>query len=413
MPRKRDTTTCRHCRGKLPENASFCPWCGERQIQGKTELKVPRPRQLPSGSWFARVTVAGERVPVTAKTEAEYYAAARAIKAGLVETASKPKPLLLSTAIDKYIDSRRGSVSPSTIASYQKQKRLYFRDLMNTNIHDITADMIQIQIQGMLKKPGSGGKPLSAKTVINEYGFISSVLKYNGVDIDLSRVSLPTLQASSYAILTDEEQARLIRAAVGDPCELPILFALWLGLRRSEILALKREDFDFAHASVRISHALVNDEHGELVEKGTKTSESARTVAVPSYILEKVRACPPGPLFSGHHPGYILKRLHELCAREGLPAVRLHDLRHINASVGLKLGVPDKYMMERGGWRHKDTMVYRYQHTYDTQKAAADAAINAHFESLITPAPPSISGEIGNESGNENPDAADTNGYSA
>lgn len=406
MPRKRDKTTCRRCRGALPENAPFCPWCGEKQISEKNEIKVPKPRQLPSGSWFGRVTVEGQRVPVTQPTEAEYFAAARAIKAGMLEAAARPKALLLSTAIEKYIDSRRGSVSPATIAGYEKQARLYFQDLMRTDIHQITPDMIQIQIQVMLKKPGKGGKPLSAKTIQNEYGFIVSVLKYNGVNLDLSHISLPQKQASSYGILTDEEQARLIHAAVGDSCEIPILLALWLGLRRSEILALKKEDFDFIHGSVRISRAIVQDENGQYVEKGTKTAESARTLTVPAYILDKVRACPPGLIFRDH-PNCIWKHLQYICERAGLPKIRLHDLRHINASVGLSLGLPDKYMMERGGWSNKDTMLYRYQHTYDAQKQATDAAINAHFEQLLAATPEQAHPPLvrkyrrkGNENGN-------------
>lgn len=414
MPRKRDASVCRHCRGALPENASFCPWCGERQVAEKRELKVPKPRQLPSGSWFARVTVEGERVPVTAPTEEEYYAMARAVKAGLLEHKKAPKAVTLEAAIDKYIESRRGSVSPATIRSYYKLKKNYFRDLMTTNVFSITADMVQIQLQGMLKKPGPSGKPLSPKTVKDEFCFIVTVLRFSGVDLDRSRISLPQVQKSPYTVLTAEEQALLIRAAVGDPAELPILLALWLGLRRSEILGLRREDVDFRHGTLHVGRAIVHDENGKLVEKGTKTAESARTVVVPSYILEKLRACPPGPIYAKYDPGYILKRLHAICEREGLPPVRLHDLRHINASVGLSLGVPDKYMMERGGWATKDTMVYRYQHTYDAQKAAADEQINRYFEALLKPANPvTVNGQNGNENGNETVHTADTSQDSA
>lgn len=109
---------------------------------------------------------------------------------------------------------------------------------------------------------------------------------------------------------------------------------------------------------------------------------------------------PEGRIYT-HDANYMLKRLHAVCEALGLPGVRLHDLRHINASVGLLLGVPDKYMMERGGWSTDQTMKYRYQHTYASEKAAADDAINRHFEQLLkTPAPASDSGLNGNEKGN-------------
>lgn len=396
MPRRRESGVCRHCGGKLPDNALFCPWCGDRQVADTREIKVPRPRQLPSGSWFGRVTVDGERVPVTEPTEAEYYAAARAIKAGMLESATKKKALSLSAAIDRYLESRRGSVSPSTVATYEKKKRLYFLDLMQTDIHAITADILQIQIQKMLTHPGKKGEKLAPKTIDDAYKFILTVLKFHGVKLDTAKISTPKIPASPYEILTEQEQAALIRALVGDPCELPILLALWLGLRRSEIMALEKADFDLQHKTVRISKALVRDEKGAWVQKATKTEKSARTISVPDYILDRVRPLPEGRIYT-HDANYILKRLHAVCEAQGLPGVRLHDLRHINASVGLLLGVPDKYMMERGGWSNTQTMTYRYQHTYASEKAAADNAINQHFEQLLA-APEK--GANGNENGN-------------
>lgn len=77
---------------------------------------------------------------------------------------------------------------------------------------------------------------------------------------------------------------------------------------------------------------------------------------------------------------YILKSLHRVCEDNSLPPVRLHDLRHINASVMLMLNIPDKYAMERGGWSSKDTMTGRYQHTYDAEKISVDNKINNYFE---------------------------------
>jgi hypothetical protein len=38
-----------------------------------------------------------------------------------------------------------------------------------------------------------------------------------------------------------------------------------------------------------------------------------------------------------------------------LPHTRFHDLRHLNAAVMLKLSVPDKYALERGGWSTSHT----------------------------------------------------------
>lgn len=370
---------CKYCSRSIPDESIFCLHCGERVARKKKQAapqsSVPKPTQLKSGEWSAQLMVDGKRVRVKGNSERDYYSKAAAIKAGLIAAKKTPEFKSLSDAIDEYIASRTGTVSPATIQTYKKKKRLYFLDLMTVDIHSITVEMLQAEVQEMVKKG------LSPKTVRDSYSFIASVLKFRKIPLDYEGVNLPTVQASPFAVLTEDEQRRLIAGVKGNPCELQILLALWLGLRRSEILALEKSDFDFEHKTVQISKALVMNDNREYVVKGTKTALSARVISCPEYILGLVKDCPEGRIYN-RPVEYILKCLTRVCNENGLPHVRLHDLRHINASVGLKLGVPDKYMMERGGWSSKDTMVYRYQHTYSAEKESADSTINDYFVKL-------------------------------
>jgi integrase len=57
------------------------------------------------------------------------------------------------------------------------------------------------------------------------------------------------------------------------------------------------------------------------------------------------RRSPPG-LKGEARPG---RPLASLAASEGLPAIRLHDMRHSYATAGLAAGVPPKVMSERLG----------------------------------------------------------------
>ena len=113
---------CKYCKRQIPEESIYCMFCGERVIKTKKkkdEVKVPKPRQLPSGSWFGRVTVDGERCSITAASEAEYYAKAKAIKLGLIAAEKKAPSLALGKAIDDYIESKENVLSPSTILGYR------------------------------------------------------------------------------------------------------------------------------------------------------------------------------------------------------------------------------------------------------------------------------------------------------
>ena len=60
-----------------------------------------------------------------------------------------------------------------------------------------------------------------------------------------------------------------------------------------------------------------------------------------------------------------------------------HDLRHLNASVMLMLGIPDKYAMERGGWSTPNVMKNVYQHTFSEERKLVDERIDDYFNSLI------------------------------
>ena len=45
-------------------------------------MKIPKAKQLPSGSWFCRVRGNGQDIGITRPTEKEAVAEARAVKAG-------------------------------------------------------------------------------------------------------------------------------------------------------------------------------------------------------------------------------------------------------------------------------------------------------------------------------------------
>ena len=162
--------------------------------------------------------------------------------------------------------------------------------------------------------------------------------------------------------------------------------ALWLGLRRSEIIALKWDDIDFDKQTIRIDEAMVLNRDNEYVVKGTKTYGSARLMYASKYIMDKLADAPHETEYIVNmHPTSILYRLRYHCKTLGISYVRLHDLRHTMASVGLELNIGDKYMMERGGWSNVQTMKKRYQHNQDSGRKTADIAIDSYFEKLKTP----------------------------
>ena len=78
----------------------------------------------------------------------------------------------------------------------------------------------------------------------------------------------------------------------------------------------------------------------------------------------------------------IYQRFTHLLEINNIPHITFHDLRSINASVMLMLGIPDKYAMERGGWETDCILKSVYQQTFSAERQEVDRKIDAYFESL-------------------------------
>ena len=69
--------------------------------------------------------------------------------------------------------------------------------------------------------------------------------------------------------------------------------------------------------------------------------------------------------------------------KSGVPHFRFHDLRHVNASTMLAVGVPDKYSMKRMGHATNNMLKTTYQHTIKEKEAEYDQKTENYIESLM------------------------------
>lgn len=148
----------------------------------------------------------------------------------------------------------------------------------------------------------------------------------------------------------------------------------------SEVRGLRKSDV--RNGILYIQNSVVNVDGKRVEKSATKTYESTRMHEIPPYILELINKVETEYLteLSGQA---IYKRFSRLLEKNGLPHMTFHDLRHLNASIMLALGVPDKYAMERGGWSTPNVLKSVYQHTLSKDRAEQDDKINSYFESLV------------------------------
>lgn len=342
--------------------------------------KLPTPQKLPSGMYRCQVMVNGKRVSVVDESPAVAQAKAVALKNGLIEKAAEKKAFLsLSDAIDEYIGAKEGALSPSTVRGYETVKKHRFAGLMSRDVYSITKAAVQAAVS-------QEAKLVSPKTVYNAYGLIRPVLKEYGVDV--FGVKLPQRVKPNKRYLQPEDVGKLIEAAKGDPCEIEILIAVWLGMRRSEITGLCWDCVDFEHGTLTVRRTMVPDKENHWVLRdGAKNESSQRTVPCPDYIMNKLRAIyKPGAegLVFKRSPETLRKRVHSVCKKAGITDTTVHGLRHTNAAVMKSLGVDDAHAMARGGWKTETTYKQTYSYVFDERAKSADDEINDFFEKLHT-----------------------------
>ncbi len=345
--------------------------------------KLPTPQKLPSGVYRCQVMVNGKRVSVTDASPDKAQAKAVALKNGLteqiaIEKAEKKGSITLLSAIDLYIDNRKNVLSPSTINGYRVIQRNRFQALMKKQIKDIRA----ADIQGAVNH--DAGK-VSAKTIKNALSLVVSVIsEYK--EINVKKVRLPQRKRKEHAYLDEQGMMDLFEAIQGSPVEIPILLAVWLGMRRSEIMGLCWDSVDFVNSKIMVQRTYIMGEDGAYcLRDEMKTEASRRTLDCPGYIMDKLAKYTPehreGRVFL-MHPNRIYKTMREICERHDIPFVGVHGLRHTNASVMLSLGIVDKVAMFRGGWSTDVTMKQIYQHVFPSDKTAAVGKLDLFFQSI-------------------------------
>lgn len=345
---------------------------------------MAKAKKLPSGSWRVQVFVGLDengkqiRKSFTAPTKKEAEFLAAEFKARHKEIAKDTSAMTLSEGIDKYIAFKGGTLSPSTVLGYRIIQRNAFKAIMNVKMNKLNVDSIQAAINSEV-----GEK--SPKTISNELTLVKSVLKMYAPHLSLTALTLPQKEKFEAQKLTMSETITLFKAIVQAPDEygIPMLLAMCGGLRASEIEGLTWGNYDSVKRKIYIKTAVVLNENREKVRKQTKTVESKRSFAIPQTLANKFVIGDKTESIVKVRMAAVRKRLDAICRKNNIPEIRLHDLRHLNASIMLYLGIPSKYAMERGGWDDINTMDKIYQFTFEDEKKAIDDKINDFFDSLI------------------------------
>lgn len=295
-------------------------------------------------------------------------------------------PGSFSLAMDQFLRAKEGTLSPSTITEYYSRRRMLkalFPEFCAKKCVMIDSEDIEELIAYMRvpqaprhrlhKEP----KPFAPKTIQNYMRFISAVLRHQRIPMPVYEA--PKKRLPDIYVPTDDEVSRLIEEARGTEMHIPILLAAFGPLRRGEVCALTYPR-DFNGDVIHVREAVVKDRHKKLQTKAPKTLHSDRFIQMPDRVISEIAE---KGYVTKLKPASISSQFKTVLRHAQLPDFRYHDLRHYCVSTLHAQGVPDAYIMQRGGWTTDTVLKAVYRHTLaDQEKRYAQKALN-HFDQLF------------------------------
>ena len=133
-----------------------------------------------------------------------------------------------------------------------------------------------------------GRRPLAGKTKGHIKGLMHRIfdcaMLWEYLPPDRNPMSLVRIEGSSKRrrkprVLTPEEFAKLITALDREPCRTMVILALCTGVRCSELVALKWNDFDWENLSVYIRRAIVSGRVDDVKTEYSGSAAAARSSA--------------------------------------------------------------------------------------------------------------------------------------
>lgn len=333
-------------------------------------------RKLPSGRWQSIVyigTVDGKKKYVTVTEDSRRECLIKAARVKEEAEAMSDTNITVGQAVTRYIEAKRGVLSPSTIAGYLNKQKSHITP------HPISECVIrQLNTQKIQSWVSDISAEHSAKTVKNTYGlFTASVKMFNRkADFD---VTLPQgKRYEGYVPNTDEVVMVLEEAKAYDPrMYRACLLAAFATLRRGEIAALTADDI--RGNLLHIEKSMVRNENKEWIIKLPKTKDSVRDIPLPNWILEEMPKS--GPLVE-YNPEQITNYFIRIVRKAGLPHFRFHDLRKFSVSLMATQGVSMASIKEIGGWSNLQTPTQIYIKTLaDAHKREMEQYL-AHLDTI-------------------------------
>lgn len=292
-------------------------------------------------------------------------------------------------------------------------KRIEGFPIANAKVNRIKSADIQELIKYMQNAKFGSKKGYSPKTIKSTISFISACYDQIMRDMDgvydnpCTHVKLPKQKKADKRTLTATELPIFIKNLDTLDMDTRVMFelALFLGLRRSEVLGLT---FSHVHDDYIDINATRHKVDGKNIVQATKTTSSTALIALPKFLSEDIKKLKEyhedeklrlGELYDGTSDYLILSpegkpihhsrandRVHKYARDIGIDPISFHELRHTYASMINNFGADITELASQ--MRHSDatTSLSIYTHMLesvsDSSKKFASKIENFYTENM-------------------------------
>lgn len=366
--------------------------------RGKNANGLGSVYQRNDGYWVSSVSINGRRVVSYSKTKKEAQQKLNdALRQHQLGQLTAPSKMTVNDLTEQWLANVEGDLKPTALLSYRQICRLYIEPTVgHVKLHQLKPANVVSAIATWRKRNVASGTVLNAYRCLHralECGVRWGLLAHNPCD----SVEAPRVKRKEATIWT-EEQAKTFLDATREDRYYPLwLFLIGTGCRIGEALALTWDDVDLVNAtvSVRRSVALVGQ---RWVVQQPKTKASVRTVLLPSFVVGALRTwhkrqleerLQAGPNWQDERRAVFLtsvgtipllsnlwRALQAACKKAGVPSCRVHDLRHLSATMLIASGLDPKSVQARLGHATINMTMNLYAHAIQSRDRLAAEAMD-------------------------------------
>ena len=323
------------------------------------------------GYWAQQITINGKRRVLTAKNKKDLL-----IKLTNANKSERLSKVPLNKVASAWLSDKEKEVAPNTMKGYRAAYKKIVAFWSDTDMERITPQEVSAWLGSFNFAQKTIKNILLVFREIYDYAYVNYGVKNNPT----LHVRSPKGKGKKERSFPSEEDIRKVQGNVSFPFGLMAYMALYTGLRRGELLALRWEDVDLDNKviSVRRSIYFTNDHVPH--EKTPKTEAGIREVPIMDSlydILLPLKKRPQDKVFGEMKEYQVDKGMRRYFAENDL-GVTLHGLRHGFASILYKNNVDIKTAAYVLGHAQSSTTLEIYTHLMEQDKLkAVRSALNS------------------------------------